>query len=429
MQTEIRYHTLSNGLRIMLQELHTAPIISLWLWYGIGSRNEVPGKTGLSHWVEHMQFKGTPSRSGQQMDHAVARVGGYWNAFTSNDWTTYFETMPANTLEQVLSLEADRMRNSLYDPIEVERERTVILSEREGAENDPQFLLAEQVALAAYQTHPYRNEIIGSQADLLAITRDDLYAHYRSYYQPANALLCLAGHFESQAVLDQIEQIFGSITASPVQKPEPQPEYELPQASEIELQGPGETSFLQLSYRCPPGNHADFFAFTILDSLLTGPSSLNMFGTGGVGQRTSRLYQALVENELAVSVYGGVNATIDPSTYDLNLTLHPQCSLAQLLTAVDREIEALLSQPVPQEELNRAVKQAKALFAYGSDNITNQAFWMGRASSFADYDWFLNYVDKLAAVTPQDVQQTAQRYLQPQRRIVGRYIPYGAAHE
>ncbi len=409
----------------MLQELHTAPIISHWLWFGIGSRNELPGKTGLSHWVEHMQFKGTAAQTGPEMDRAIARSGGYWNAFTSMDWTTYFETMPAGNLEQVMALEAGRMQASLFDPIEVERERTVILSEREGSENDPQNRLAEQVSLASYKSHPYRNEVIGSKEDLLSITREDLYGHYQDYYQPANALLVLAGDFDTRAALALIQDHFAGLESRPFNRPEPQPEPSLDGPAEVNLEGPGETTFLQIAYRCPAASDPDFYAFTILDSLLAGPSSLNMFGSGSVGQRTSRLYQALVENEMAISVYGGMNASIDPGTYNLNLTLHPSRSPQELLAALDGELANLTDNAIPEAEIARAVKQAQALFAYGSDNITNQAFWMGYASSFANYDWFLNYLGELSQVTPEQVQAIARRYLQAENRVVGLYRPYG----
>ena len=130
MNNSLNIHHLDNGLTVLLKEIHTAPIVSAWVWYGVGSRNEVPGKTGVSHWVEHMQFKGTKKRSAQDMDHTIARLGEYWNAFTSPDWTAYFETLPASALETALELEADRMTNSLFDPLEVETERTVIISER-----------------------------------------------------------------------------------------------------------------------------------------------------------------------------------------------------------------------------------------------------------------------------------------------------------
>jgi len=218
---------LENGLRVMLKEIHTAPVTSTWIWYGIGSRNELPGKTGLSHWVEHMQFKGTRKFTGEDIDNLVSRVGGYANAFTSSDWTTYFETMPSANLRATLELEADRMVNSLFDPEEVETERTVILSEREGSENYPEFRLDEAVQLHSFQSHPYRNEVLGSKEDLIGITRDDLYQHYRNYYQPANAILCIAGDISPQAVLEEFGILFGDIHSVPMTRTIPTPEKRL----------------------------------------------------------------------------------------------------------------------------------------------------------------------------------------------------------
>lgn len=412
---------LNNSLKVMLQEVRTSPIISFWVWYAVGSRNEKPGKTGISHWVEHLQFKGTARHSSQEMDHAIAKSGGFWNAFTSADWTTYFETMPSNYLEYVLGLEADRMNNSLFDSEAVEAERTVILSEREGAENDPEFRLGEQVQLASFQSHPYRNEVLGSKPDLLAMTRDDLYEHYRSNYHPAKATLCIAGDFKTIEALDLLEKHFGAIQNGTVESSTPSPEDTLDNGTKIEMEGPGETTFLQIAYRSPAANTQDFFAFTILDSLLAGPSSLNMFGSGGIGNRTSRLYLALVEKQYTVSLSGGLNATIDPSTYTLQLTAHPRRKPDEILNKLDEQIDRVLTRAISRSELEKTVKQARALFAYGSDNITNLGFWMGYANAFADYSWFLNYVDRLAQVTPQDVKNVARKYLQPENRVIGIY--------
>ncbi|TLM99882.1 insulinase family protein, partial [bacterium] len=178
---------LPNGLTIHLKEIHTAPIISHWVWYRIGSRDEQPGLTGISHWVEHMQFKGSLNFPAGALDKAISREGGFWNAFTHLDWTTFFETLPADKIDLGLRLEADRMVNSLFKEEEVESERTVILSEREGSENEPLFRLGESVQQSAFDHHPYRNEIIGSPEDLHIIQRADLYQHYRANYHPANA--------------------------------------------------------------------------------------------------------------------------------------------------------------------------------------------------------------------------------------------------
>ncbi|MEL7645447.1 MAG: pitrilysin family protein [Anaerolineaceae bacterium] len=425
MNDKLFTYTLENGLTLLIREIHTAPIISCWVWYGIGSRNEIPGKTGLSHWVEHMQFKGTAQRSASWMDHTIARLGGHWNAFTSQDWTTYFETLPASALETALALESDRMRGSLFDPAEVETERTVILSEREGLENDPLFLLNEAVQLRAFKQHPYRHEVIGAKEDLLALTREDLYTHYQNYYQPANAILCLAGDLDPQQALALTRQYFGNIPSQPFTNSVPAPEEELPDFERVNLHGPGDATFVEIAWRAPKGNSEDFFAFTILESLLTGPSSLNMFGGGSISNRTSRLYLALVEKELAVSVNGSLNASIDPGSFSINLTKHPARSVSRLLAALDKEIEKILTKPVHQAQIDRAVKQAKALFAYSSDNITNHGFWMGYANSFGDYSWFTNYVERLAAVTPEQVTLTARKYLRPDARVIGVYTPNG----
>ncbi len=416
--------TLSNGLMVLLKEITTAPIISHWVWYRVGSRDEPTGLTGISHWTEHMQFKGTPNFQAKVLDKAIARDGGYWNAFTFLDWTTYFETMPADKIDLPIRLEADRMQHSLFDPQEVASERTVIMSERQGSENEPTFRLGEEMQNTAFRVHPYHHEIVGDMADLSAIQRDDLYRHYRAYYNPSNAVLAVAGNFETEAMLSRIRELFEPIPASPpaprLVRPEP------PQNGErrVTVEGPGETAYAQVVYHAPQGGHPDFFAFTVLDSLLCGPSSLNMFG-GGISNKTSRLYRALVETELAVGVSGGLAATIDPYLYTISLTIHPQRPAADALAAMDVEIQRLQDSPPPPDQVQRAVKQARAMFAYGSESITNQAYWLGFAEMFDSYDWFLNYLDRLAAVTPDEVQRIAQVYLRPQNRVVGTYLPSG----
>jgi zinc protease len=414
---------LKNGLTVHLKEIHNAPIISQWLWYRIGSRNEKPGFTGISHWVEHMQFKGTEKFPAGILDKAISRDGGFWNAFTYLDWTTYFETMPAEKIDLALQLEANRMTDSLFPLDEVESERTVIISEREGSENEPLFRLGEAIQASAFEKHPYHHEIIGDLADLKKITRDDLYQHYRSNYSPANAVLTVAGDFQTDAMLARITDLYQDIPSG--QRPdhetvkEPRSEKE----RRLEVKGPGETTYLQIAYHAPAANDPDFFIFTVLDSLLTGPTSLNMFGGGGISNKTSRLYRTLVETEMAVSVNGGLSATIDPFLYDITVTVHPRMKYKPVLEKLDDEIKRIQDSLVSPDEINRAVKQARALFAYGSENITNQGFWLGYAEMFAGYDWFINYVNELGKVTPLDVQRVACEYLRPENRVVGAYLP------
>lgn len=423
MTNQTHFYTLPNGLTVHLKEIHTAPIVSSWVWYKVGSRNEHRGITGGSHWVEHMQFKGTDKFAAGYLDREISRVGGIWNAMTYLDWTTYFQTLPANMAELSLSLEADRMVNSRYLTEEVNTERSVIISEREGNENEPHFLLNEAIQEAAFDQHPYHYEVIGLKEDLETITRDQLYAHYQQFYDPANAVLALAGDFEMDEMVAKVAANFGGIPTKgfvpqtiPVEPP-------LDGERRVTVDGPGQTAFVQISYRAPSASDLDFFSLTVLDSLLTGPSSLNMFGSGGTTNKTSRLYRALVEGEISVSCFGTLQATHDPYLYAINLTVHPEHTPEQVLQAVDDELKRVMDSPVTEEEIARAIKQAKALFAYSSENISNQAFWLGYTDMFANYDWFENYVNHLAKVTPEDVLRIAREILHPDNRVVGFYLP------
>lgn len=416
---------LKNGLEIKLKEIHTAPLISSWVWYRVGSRDEIPGVTGISHWVEHMQFKGTEKFPAEEREKAIARAGGAWNAFTYLDWTTYYETMPADKIDQALEIEADRMVNSAYDPEEVESERTVIISERQGRENRPGFWLMESVHKAAFQIHPYSHMILGDMVDLGTIQRDDLYQHYRTYYAPNNAVISIAGDFDSKTMLQRLKALYEGLPAGEAPPRLNRPE--LPQRGEhrLTVEGPGDTVLTDVVYHAPPASHEDFFPLLILDSILSGPQGLNMFGGGGISNKTSRLYARMVEaEEVAVSVSGGLPATIDPYLYSINLIVHPDSTPEAALAVLDGEIQRLQDSLPDREELERAARQTRALFAYGGESITNQAFWMGFSEMFASYDWVTGYLPSLEAVTPADVQRVAQEYLTPRNRIVGIYQPH-----
>jgi len=417
MANKITQTTLKNGMKVMLKEIHTAPIISSWVWYRVGSRDEPTGKTGISHWTEHMQFKGTKQFPASMLDKAISREGGRWNASTSHDSTRYFETMPADKIDLALRLESDRMQNSLFDAKEVASERTVIISEREGHENEPMFRVSEAVQQTAFHVHPYHHEIIGDMADLRTITRDDLYDHYRKYYVPNNAVLSMAGDFDTRSMLKRIKELFEPIPKGKVPprliRPEPEPKGEV----RLSVEGPGETTFIQVAYRFPNATDPDYIPLQVFDSLLAGAS--------GLSYKTSRLYRALVDKEFAVDVSGWSEATIDPYLYRITITKHPKRQPEEVLAALDKEITKLQDVLVSSSEITRAVKQARAVFAYGSENITNQAFWMGYVEMFSSYDWFTNYLNKLAKVTPADVRRVARKYFQPSSRVIGTYIPKG----
>jgi zinc protease len=413
-------HVLGNGLTVLLKEVRTAPVISWWVMYRVGSRNERTGQTGISHWVEHMLFKGTERFPAGVLDKAVERVGGVWNAQTSFDYTAYYETMPAGEIGLALEAEADRMANALFDPGEVEAERTVIISEREGAENSPTFWLFEEARAAAFRVHPYHHRIIGDMADLRTITRDDLFAHYRTFYVPNNAVVVAVGDFEAPAMLERIEKLFGDIPAGP--EPPPVTRAEPPQQGErtVRVEREGNASYVYLAYRAPAATHSDWFKLALVDSILAGASAP---GSDGIGNRTSRLYRALVETELAAGVGGGLFISIDPHLFGIVATVRDGRTPAEVQAALDAEIERVVAGDVGQAELDKAKKQAKALFAYGTEGVTGQAFWLAFAENMSSYKWYEEYLQQLESVTLTDVQTAARHYLRPSQRTVAWFIP------
>jgi zinc protease len=413
-------HQLSNGLTVLLKEQHNAPLISWWVMYRIGSRNERTGQTGISHWVEHMMFKGTEQFPGSVLDKLISREGGSWNAMTSMDYTVYYETMPADQIDLGLRLEADRMVNARFTEAEVESERTVIISERQGAENSPLFWLSEEVRAAAFRVHGYHHEIIGDMADLETMTRDDLYNHYRRHYMPNNAIAVAVGDFQTEAMLKRIEELYGSIPAGDAPKLFARPEPEQAGERRVIVERPHSTAFLEIAYHVPASSHDDWFKLAILNSVLTGPSGM---GGGSIDNKTSRLYKALVETELTADVDGGLMASIDPYLYDLVATIRPGRTHEEVEAALDEQINLVRNENISQQELDKAKKQARALFAYSTERVSSQAYWLAFAENFDRYTWFENYVSRLEAVTVEDVREVAQRYLRPQNRTVGWFVP------
>ena len=410
--TKTTRRALDNGLTVILKEAHAAPVISWWLAYKVGSRNEPTGKTGISHWVEHMMFKGTERFPAGMLDREIDRAGGQWNAFTSMDYTMYFETLPADKIDIAMQAEADRMTHALFDPDETESERTVIISERQGAENQPTFWLQEEVRGAAFRVHGYHHEIIGDETDLRTMTRDDLYQHYRHHYNPANAAVVAVGAFQTDEMLTKIEAEYGSIPAGA--KPKLFARQEPPQQGErrVQVERPGKTAFYEICHRIPPASHEDWAKLKILDAILSGSS-------GASGNKTSRLYQALVKSEIAASVGGGINATIDPYLYSILVILREGRKPKEAEDVLLAEIARLQADGITKAELEKARKQTKAAFAYSAESVTEQAFWLAQSFILDDENWFEGYVDRLMNVELEDVLAAAKRYLVPKNRVVG----------
>jgi zinc protease len=318
------------------------------------------------------------------------------------------------------------MAESLSDLEEIESERTVILSERSGSENSPAWLLYEEMLGMAFRVHPYRTTVIGERIDLLKMTRNDLYQHYRRYYIPNNATAVLVGDVKAGQALDRITKLFGNIPAGDpvpeVNRPEP------PQHGErrVVVNREGSTAYVSLAYHAYEITHPDFFALMVLNSILAGASSLNFMGTAYTTHKTSRLYKSLVETELAVGVDGGLIATIDPYLYSITATVRDGRTPQEVEDALVAEIGHLVDGDITPEEFEKASKQAKALFAYDSESVSSQGFWLGFAETLVgDYTWFDGYLDKLMAVTLDDVRRVAAEVFQPNRRTTGWYVPTG----
>jgi len=414
--------TLKNGLQIVLKESHVAPVASFWVFYRVGSRNEKPGTTGISHWVEHMLFKGTEQFPRGEFDKAVARAGGIFNGMTSEDWTTYFETLPSDRIDLALQVESDRMANSVFDPEEVESERTVIISEREGSENSYFYLLSEEVQAAAFRVHSYHHPIIGWKSDLETMNRDDLYQHYRTFYTPNNAIAVVTGDFEPQAMLQKLEAHFGHLPSGPAI-----PAMRLREDSQmaerrILLRGNDPTAYLMMAFVTPEATHLDFFPLIVMDAVLGGAKGMGLFGGGG-NNRSNRLYRALVDTQLTVDVSCSYRPSIDPNLFAFYATLAPEITHQQVEEAIWTEIAKIQEEGVTAAEMEKAIKQTKAQFAYSSESVTHQAYWLGFSEIIGDTSWLDNWLETLSAVTVADVQRVAQTYFTRNRQTVGWYVP------
>ena len=339
-RSEIIEHQLINGLKVLTKEVHAAPVASSYIWYKVGSRNERPGLTGVSHWVEHMLFKGTPKFSKEELGRFIEGNGGRWNAFTSNDYTAYYETLPADKIEAALALESDRMQNSVFDPEEVEAERTVILSEREGYENTPQFVLREEVQATAYKAHPYQWGIIGWPSDLKTMTRDDLYNYYRQCYVPNNATLVLVGDFDTPDLMKQVETHFGplapgeSITGPSTIEPEQRGE------RRVTVRKEGTLAYVAIVYHIPAAGHPDFYPLEVISTVLS------------MG-KTSRFYRAVVDKQLATSAYFYPDFSKDAGLAWTFAEAQVNVDPATLEKALLEQIDRIQNDPLTEAEWKR----------------------------------------------------------------------------
>lgn len=411
---------LDNGLTVLTKQVNTAPVVSVQMWYRVGSQNEKQGITGISHQLEHLMFKGTKERP-IQFGRLFSALGSNSNAFTSYDMTAYFGTVGSDKLEAMLQLEADRMVNTVAGENELKSERTVVLSELDGGNNSPGTRLYRQIMLAAYPDSSYGWPVIGYRPDVENYTAEDIQNYYRTFYRPDNATLVIVGNFETESTLSMVRKIYGAIAAPPKpelliteekQQAKPKPPTAATSREPIVLKEPGSLPFLQVVYpNLPKTNDPDVAAINVMDNILSSG-------------RSSRFYQALVETGLASSAGGSSSSLMGTGWYSLNATPTEGKSLEDLDRLLLAEIKKLQTEPIASKEIERAKTSIRASYILGNRDISSQAIQIGYNQTVAkDYRYSDRYLQAMEKVTIADVQRVANKYLQSDRRVVGYFEP------
>ena len=405
--------TLPNGLKVIFLENHKAPVVTFQVWYRVGSRNESWGKTGLSHMLEHMMFKGTDKVGPEEFSRIIQENGGNDNAFTSSDCTAYYTNISADRVNIPLELEADRIQNLVLREKDFLTERMVVMEERRlRTEDNPQAFLYEQVEAAAYQIQPYHWPTIGWMEDIERFTLEDIKRHYTKYYNPANAFIVVVGDVRKETLFPMIEKAFGAIGKG--RTPDQDRDAEQPQKGErrVTVKREAQTPSLVVGYHVPNVHGPDGYVLEVIEGILSGGKS-------------SRLYRRFVRDKQLVVDIDASNSLLsrDPGLFYISASIRPGKDIAQIETLIDREIERLGKEPVGDDELQKVKNQLEASFLYSQDSPFRQAMMLAQyeiASGWRDID---GYVPAIRKVSPDDIMRVAKQYLVPDNRTVGVLVP------
>ena len=415
---EYKLTTLPNGLTVVLEEDHSTPIVHLQLWYHVGSKNEKPGRTGFAHLFEHLMFKGSKNVSAEAHTSMVASVGGQSNAYTTDDETVFWETVPAQYLPMILWLEADRMATLKVDKDTFTNEREVVKEERRmRVDNQPYGRLNEIIYDQAFTVHPYKHATIGSMKDLEAASVEDVRDFYRTYYVPSNATLALVGDFDSAQAMQLITQYLGRVPKAEREVPRDIPK-EPPQTREkrVTLQQPWPLPAVVVAYHITNDGNPDSYPLHIAAKLLSD------------GQ-TSRIYQKLVyEKQLAVAAFGSANLIEDPNLFYAVAIVQPGKSPQEVTDALIAELDRLRNEPISEHELQRTKNQFARDYILGRESNQQKAQTLAHAlvihndikTADGEFEIFQN-------ITTADVQRVAQTYFKPENRMVLTLMPSGKA--
>jgi len=414
---DVKVHQLDNGLKVLLVEGHDIPNIALFTFFRVGSRNERPGLTGVSHFIEHMMFNGTPKIGPGEFDRRMEFRGGSNNAYTADDLTAYTDWFPAAALEAMIDMEADRMQGLAFVPEVLESERGVVASERRmSVENNNEGILNENVRATAIMAHPYHWDVIGWMSDILSWRRDEIMAYYKTYYAPNNAILVVVGDFEPARTLDLVRKYYGPIKASP--PPPPVSTTEPPQMGlknvliRKEAQAP---SFMAV-WHAPSAKDADYLPISILAKpLLEGESS--------------RLYRRLVrEEELAIDIGGGAQETIDPLLFMIYVKPRPGADLDKIDRVIEEELAKIKTGGITADEFEKAMNIIRNDFYRGLQTISGKANQLGTYELlYGDFGKMFTIMDDYAAVKLETVREVAKKYFTDSNKTVGKLIPEGGA--
>jgi zinc protease len=414
-QQQVTETHLANGLTILSKERHGAPVVYFSVWYRVGSRNERTGQTGLSHILEHMMFKGTKDLPPGAIDHLFLTNGGQINASTGTDRTEYHELIAADRLELAIRVEADRMENSLFDPVELRHEMTVVRSELEGDSNDPAYqLYAFSFLPAAFIAHPYHWPTLGWRSDVEAVAdrRNVIYQYYKDHYMPNNAIVVMVGDFDTKKAVALCQKYFGSYGPGNLEHHYITPEPEQHGERRVVLRRPGTVGQVTIGYHAPALGAKDHYVMDVISQILSGG-------------RSARMYQDMVETGIAQNADAGNQDAIDPFLFTLSATDRAGVSNADVEKALEAEVTKLQSAPVTAEELARAKNQIDASFTYQNDSVSEQADQIGTYAVIAKsgYRYLDTYLDDIHNVTAADIQRVAKQYLIESNRTVAAFEP------
>lgn len=410
-------YVLSNGMKVLLVEVPKAPVVTVQVWYKVGSRNEVMGRAGLSHMLEHMMFKGTTKYPKGSFSRLIRKNGGIDNAFTGQDFTAYFENLAADRVELALELEADRMQGLVLDHNEFQTERDVVKEERRlRTEDDPQGALVEALFAQTFLSHPYHWPVIGWFSDLDAMALDDLQRHYDTFYSPNNATLVVTGDIKADELIQTVRNLFEPIPRGPSPKQAVSVEPDQRGERRFFLKREAQVPFVMMGFRVPNYSSEDAYALTLLESILSHGKS-------------SRLYQSLVHdqnNSLAVGADYSLMQT-DPGLFYFYSLVSPGSKVETVEESLQHEISRLQAEPPSELELQRAKNQVEASRIFEQDSNFRHAMLLGQSETIgAGWRWLDEFLGHIQSVTAKDIQRVARRYLDPDNRTVGILIPLPA---